>query len=71
MFTIPSAVKMKFGVLNTINPINMPQNPAIKNITVMINCLRREGLFTSGFDFVTLLNIQRIISYSKKLKNIF
>ena len=60
MFTIPSAVKMKFGCVNTTKPIKMPQNPAIRNITVMIPSLRRDGLFTSDFDFMTLLNIERI-----------
>ncbi|CUR52347.1 protein of unknown function [Nitrosotalea devaniterrae] len=68
MFTMPSAVKMKFGWVNTTSPMNKPQTPAIKNITVMITCLRRDGLFISGFDFMTLLNIQRIVLYSKKIE---
>jgi hypothetical protein len=60
MFTIPSAVKMKFGLVNTINPMNIPQNPAMKNITVIIPNLRLEGVPISGFDFLALLNIERI-----------
>lgn len=60
MFTIPSAVKIKFGLVKTINPMKIPQKPAIRNNTVMIPSLRREGLFISDFDFMTLLNIDRI-----------
>lgn len=58
MFTIPSAVTMKFGLVNTINPRKIPQKPAIRKNRVMIMSLRREGLFISDFDFVTLLNIE-------------
>jgi len=61
MFTIPSAVRMKLGLVNTINPMNMPQNPPMKNITVMIPSLRVEVLVISNFDFVALLNIEQII----------
>ncbi len=61
MFTIPSAVKMKFGLVNTTSPMNRPQNPAMKNMTVMITSLRLEGLLISDFDFMTLLNIERIV----------
>jgi len=58
MFTIPSAVRIKLGVVDTINPMNMHQNPPIKNITVMIPNLRLEGLVISDFDFMALLNIE-------------
>jgi len=61
MFTIPSAVRMKLGLVNTINPMNMPQNPPMKNIAVMIPSLRVEVLVISNFDFVALLNIEQII----------
>jgi hypothetical protein len=60
MFTIPRAVKMKFGLVNTINPMKIPQNPAIRNNTVMIPSLLREGVCISDFDFMALLNIERI-----------
>jgi|GEM_PF-4841460 len=60
MFTMPSAVKMKFGLVNTTSPMNMPQNPAMKNMTVMIVNLRLEGVAISDFDFGALLNIERI-----------
>ena len=58
MFTIPSAVRIKLGVVDAINPMNIPQNPPIKNITVMIPNLRLEGLVISDFDFMALLNIE-------------
>lgn len=61
MFTIPSAVRIKLGVVDAINPMNMPQNPPMKNITVIIPSLRVEGLVISDFDFMTLLNIERIV----------
>lgn len=61
MFTMPSAVKMKFGLVNTTNPMNMPQNPAMKNMTVMIVNLRLDGAVISDFDFMALLNIERIV----------
>lgn len=60
MFTIPSAVRIKFGLVNTTSPMNMPQNPAMKNMTVMIVNLRLEGVVIIDFDFMTLLNIKRI-----------
>ena len=60
MFTIPSAVKMKFGLAKTTSPIKIPPNPALRNTTVMMPNLRREGVPISDFDFVTLLNIKRI-----------
>lgn len=59
MFTIPSAVKKKFGLVNTINPIKIPQKPPMKKNIVMIPSLRMEGLLNSNFDFVILLNIER------------
>jgi len=43
MFTNPSAVKMKFGLVNTINPKKIPQNPAMRKSSVMITSLLREG----------------------------
>jgi len=52
---------MKLGLVNTINPMNMPQNPPMKNIAVMIPSLRVEVLVISDFDFVALLNIEQII----------
>jgi len=61
MFTIPSAVKMKFGLVKTTNPMKIPQKPAMRNNTVMIPSLRREGLCISDFDFMALLNIERVI----------
>jgi len=70
MFTIPSAVRIKLGVVDAINPMNMPQNPPIKNITVMIPSLRLEGLVISDFDFMALLNIEQIILDSENMKNI-
>jgi len=70
MFTIPSAVRIKLGVVDAINPMNMPQNPPMKNITVMIPSLRLEGLVISDFDFMALLNIERIILDSENMKNI-
>ncbi|SMH71504.1 protein of unknown function [Candidatus Nitrosotalea okcheonensis] len=48
-------------MVNTISPINMPQNPAMKNMTVIIPNLRLEGLLISDFVFMTLLNIERIV----------
>jgi len=45
-------------VVDAINPMNMPQNPPMKNITVMIPSLRLEGLVISDFDFMALLNIE-------------
>ena len=65
MFTIPSAVKMKFGLVNTINPMKIPQNPPMKKNTVIIPSLRVEGILNSNFDFMTLLNIERILSIPK------
>lgn len=67
MFTMPSAVRMKFGLVNTTSPMNMPQNPAMKNMTVMIVNLRLEGVVISDFDFMALLNIERIVFYITKL----
>lgn len=61
IFTIPRAVTMKFGLVNTINPKKIPQKPAIRKSSVIIVSLRRDGLFISNFDFVTLLNIERIV----------
>ena len=61
MFTIPSAVKMKFGLVKTINPMKIPQKPAMRNNTVMIPSLRREGFFISDFDFMALLNIECVM----------
>lgn len=59
MLTIPSAVKMKFGFVKTINPMNIPQKPAIRNNTVIIPSRLRDGFFISDFDFMVLLNIER------------
>jgi hypothetical protein len=58
IFTIPSAVKKKLGVLDKINPVKIPQKPPMKKNIVMIPSLRMEGLLNINFDFVALLNIE-------------
>jgi hypothetical protein len=71
IFTIPSAVKKKFGLVNTISPIKIPQKPPMKKNIVMIPSLRVEGLLNSNFDFMTLLNIERYYLDPKNLRNKF
>jgi hypothetical protein len=69
IFTIPSAVKTKFGLVKTINPMKIPQKPPIRKNIVIMPSLRREGLFISDFDFMILLNIKRsIIKFYKSQK---
>jgi hypothetical protein len=55
---------MKFGFVNTINPIKIPENQAIRNNIVMIQSLQCEGLFTRNFDFMALLTIERMTIYN-------
>jgi hypothetical protein len=51
IFTIPRAVKMKFGLIETISPMKIPVHPAMRNITVMIPSLRRDGVGIDDFSF--------------------
>ena len=71
MFTIPSAVKKKFGLVNTIKPMKIPQNPPMKKNNVIIPNLRVEGLLNNNFDFMALLNIERYYSDPKNMENKF
>jgi hypothetical protein len=65
IFTIPSAVKIKLGLVKIINPTKIPQKPAMKNISVIIDNLRYDGFFIRDFDFMTLLNIERTFQILK------